>query len=90
MPIIIYFKLRCSVALSPKSKRFSDFTLLIATGLYVQSLQAVSVIAWASSMSSSFLHQLIDMHIKSVSDSNLVVDLRQKKSIDQSTLGMYG
>lgn len=41
-------------------------------------------------MSSSFLHQLIDMHVKSVSDSNLVVDLRQKKSIDQSVLGMYG
>lgn len=36
------------------------------------------------------LHQLIDMYVKSVSDSNLVVDLRQKKSIDQSTLGMYG
>lgn len=36
------------------------------------------------------LHQLIDMHVKSVSDSNLVVNLRQKKSIDQSHLGMYG
>lgn len=36
------------------------------------------------------LHQLIDMHVKSVIDSNLVVDLRQKKSIDQSILGMYG
>lgn len=90
MQIIIFFKLRCSVALSPKSKRFSDLTLLIGMGLYVHSLQAVSVIAWVSSMYSSFLHQLIDMYFKSVGGSNLVVDLRQNKSIDQSTLWMYG